>query len=1138
MSSPSAPSDAESDRPAAMPVQRLLDEFTQCCSAVNIDSATRADAWKLLNNTYAHDAIENQSFNFMDAIMCSLYVSGFHRSLTTISGNVVRSNGISPSQLARAANTSIKHFLEVLEVFVSDAHCAEEVVQHARLITTKFGTVSLIFQKYERVFWAIFKAEPADPRSPKSAPHSHTSVHSGQNQPPATALLFKLAWFLFISVKAKCLGSASDNLVDSVKFLECCLRLLLANAPYELRRPELERELPDISDAGLRAFIAAELGSAAGDNEDHQWRRTVLKLFQDMPQLVEVPIPRSPSTSMSSRSSVAAGSPASAAGAPRGDSTPRRSARALNLGDSSPSRQPGAVPMDIDGDNSNDSTSSVTSASHYRTRGVASAAAAPSASSDEYERLLSQFFCMTELSSRIKILSQHYDYWQKTSGEFDERMYIVDKARENANDSPGRVHHHQHHHTGPSSVLRPTTAARMLSFATSNNSTPMSMRTRARGDMFAVPSPAHASVTRGPGAGVPATPVRVSMERHNQLVRGAAAHARGAANGNHNSLVGSEVPATNVDSAVALVRNDEGLKDLCAYSPSSANLVSNLAARVERLGRLFVDKYTERTGTSADDSAQGHFGWSATRYLQCLKLIVSSERKREGVKFPDFVTYVMTKESFHLSLLACCIEISIKFGGPAETLLFPWVLTVFDIHAYDFFKVIEPVVRVCDGVFLGREVVKHLGRIEERIVDTLAWKTGSPLLEAVRAAQGMPHPEAVQADPSIAAAAGPLAFGATPVKSVVVDLTSSPRTGMATRSSSGSTTNASAAAAAAASIAATPRTERARSTYQAATPIMAVFESPRRSGVAAQAKFGTPTRPSTLAASSAMTPNHPTTNGGTFAAPSTPSRAKHSALHLFVRKVYALGYMRVSDLCEKLHLTAESKTRVWTVLTEAIQMEPLLLRDRTLDLLVICSAFIIAKVGQDKTTSFKTLLDFYKQQPNYQRSSYEGVLLTRADPVSGSHDTRGSIVKFYNEIFMPQLRPFASRFVPNGTEIPPASPIPLRIMSPSRRLVVPDASLYVTLSPRSRRAAEGPLPQASAKKVRTFAYEFGDSPTKHLEDINDSVRPRSGGLFGPSAASGLPLARAESEEVQSNGDGDDSHSDQVDRSNTDSTDMQ
>jgi len=89
----------------------------------------------------------------------------------------------------------------------------------------------------------------------------------------------------------------------------------------------------------------------------------------------------------------------------------------------------------------------------------------------------------------------------------------------------------------------------------------------------------------------------------------------------------------------------------------------------------------------------------------------------------DFST-LLGHHTFHLSLLGCAMEIVLYSFRVIEA-AFPAILSLFGLHAFDLCKVIESVIRY--ETTLPRPVVHHLIRIEEAIVESLAWTDSSPL---------------------------------------------------------------------------------------------------------------------------------------------------------------------------------------------------------------------------------------------------------------------------------------------------------------------------------------------------------------------------------------------------------------------------
>ena len=101
---------------------------------------------------------------------------------------------------------------------------------------------------------------------------------------------------------------------------------------------------------------------------------------------------------------------------------------------------------------------------------------------------------------------------------------------------------------------------------------------------------------------------------------------------------------------------------------------------------------------------------------------------------------LLEQDHFHRALFTCCLEIVIFSYNSQRT--FPWILDTFGLEPIHFYKVIEVIIRTEDH--LARDVVKHLQRIEEQILEARAWTSSSPLWPAIeRDPEGVPSCEEV-----------------------------------------------------------------------------------------------------------------------------------------------------------------------------------------------------------------------------------------------------------------------------------------------------------------------------------------------------------------------------------------------------------
>lgn len=169
----------------------------------------------------------------------------------------------------------------------------------------------------------------------------------------------------------------------------------------------------------------------------------------------------------------------------------------------------------------------------------------------------------------------------------------------------------------------------------------------------------------------------------------------------------------------------------CSINPEECILV-----RVKEMGETFCTFYA----MPSEDHPGSHIEFAKKRlslgenlYFKTLEDIMILERKRLPPK--SDCSNMLDIDAFHRSLFACCLEIVIFSYNSQRS--FPWVLQIFNLHPFYFYKVIELIIRAEDG--LSRDVVKHLNHIEEQILENLAWKSESLLWNAIKTS-GLPVP--------------------------------------------------------------------------------------------------------------------------------------------------------------------------------------------------------------------------------------------------------------------------------------------------------------------------------------------------------------------------------------------------------------
>ncbi|KAF7697086.1 retinoblastoma-associated protein [Silurus meridionalis] len=351
----------------------------------------------------------------------------------------------------------------------------------------------------------------------------------------------------------------------------------------------------------------------------------------------------------------------------------------------------------------------------------------------------------------------------------------------------------------------------------------------------------------------------------------------------------------------------------CTVDPSE-----DITKRVDRLTQLFCQKFAQAVGQRCEGLGKKRFTLGVQLYYKVMESMLKSEEKRLSVQ--NFST-LLNNDAFHSSLLACALEVvlatyvgySLKNGGsesPEMNLCFPWILDVFQLHAFDFYKVIESFIKA--EPTLKHEMVEHLGRCEQQIMESIAWKSGSLLFELLRLSREDGSGE--QAEPP-ATLNQPLQHNHT-----AADLYLSP----------------------------------VRPSRRVAPP------PPPPAAAAAAAAVAEADIP-------ALPPSHPP-------APGTRQHRSNS-LSLFYKKLYRMAYLRLKMLFSQL-LTShpELEVIIWTLLQHTLQNEYELMKDRHLDQLMMSAMYAICKV-KNVDLRFKTIVTAYKELPNTNQETFKRVLI-------------------------------------------------------------------------------------------------------------------------------------------------------------------
>uniref|UniRef100_A0A674ARK4 Retinoblastoma-like 1 (p107) n=1 Tax=Salmo trutta TaxID=8032 RepID=A0A674ARK4_SALTR len=519
------------------------------------------------------------------------------------------------------------------------------------------------------------------------------------------------------------------------------------------------------------------------------------------------------------------------------------------------------------------------------------------------------------------------------------------------------------------------------------------------------------------------------------------------------------------------------------FKSCSRDPIVAILGRVKTLGETFKQHYTK----DSEELPGSHMG-----------------------EIPD--THVLLEQDiFHCSLMACCLEVVLFAYSSQRT--FPWIISIFKLRPFYFFKVIEVFIRSEEG--LSRDMVKHLNSIEEQVLECRAWTADSVLWEALEQAHNkVPTVEEVNFPSSFDtgnSSAGPSHLPLVALSPIihprirefrtglssthippsplsVHDRYSSPAAGSAKRRLFGddSSSQAQQSPSLAKRLMFTPG-----GTLKIDTPT--ILNMTTANGIKndlggitliqVQTR-GEPGSPITAQVLLTASPSRPIPAPQAQPDPQQSRPRRTGSLALFFRKVYHLASVRLRDLCVRLDISAELRGKIWTCFEHSIVQCPELMKDRHLDQLLLCAIYIISKITKDGHT-FQDIMKCYRSQPqasSHVSNPHKADQSSRAEALVQGEE-RGDLIQFYNSVYVLKIKGFAIRYaapsMDNRMEAPPLSPFPsMRAQPLSPRRISQRHSIYV--SPHKNGSCLTPN--------SAYTYKINGSPSKELTDINRMIR--------------------------------------------------
>ncbi|XP_058788567.1 retinoblastoma-like protein 1 isoform X2 [Phymastichus coffea] len=516
------------------------------------------------------------------------------------------------------------------------------------------------------------------------------------------------------------------------------------------------------------------------------------------------------------------------------------------------------------------------------------------------------------------------------------------------------------------------------------------------------------------------------------------------------------------------------------FTNSSFDTKTFVEAKVQKFAQLFCDAYSPPV---PDNENLLNFGYKRAQSAQALfykmlELVLADEM----MKKPNFdVSTLLKNNKFLQCLYACCCEI-VLYSYQNRDKSFPWILLTLNLEAYHFYKVIEVIVKVAVDQ-LTRDTVKHLNRIEEIILESLAWKSSSPLWEALENCEvDVPSYEEV-ALPGTFDLIDPNTPGQPVLRKIALDRNSQsdvPQSPVSSASERFQSPNITAAA-------------KKRLFTDSKSGSQSVLK-----GQNLMAKLMEIDQPN-------LTKSNEICNGTAVNRDRSKPR-RTGSLALFFRKFYHLTIARMQTLCNSLKIAEHDlKRKIWTIFEYSIKDKTNLMKDRHLDQILMCAVYVVCKLVKIQANSFTEIMKCYRLQPQAESHIYRSVFIriatnqvdlensnsNNSNPpptpsgmaatsfVYGSEE-RGDLIKFYNEIYVPEVQDFAKRLGLNDNNSNlTLSPLPRysSIASPSPVRRVTNSVMTRVLDPKE--IAATPAPQ--------LQYCFNRSPAKDLDTINRMI---------------------------------------------------
>ncbi|NWW71246.1 RBL1 protein, partial [Climacteris rufus] len=155
-------------------------------------------------------------------LACALYVACRRSRVPTVGSSPMEGNGVSLTRILRSARLSLIQFFSKMKKWMDMSNLPQEFRERVERLERNFEVSTVIFKKFEPIFFAIFQNSYEETSKPQRS-------RKQRRMPCSVKDLFNFCWTLFVYTKGN-FRMIGDDLVNSYHLLLCCLDLIFANA--------------------------------------------------------------------------------------------------------------------------------------------------------------------------------------------------------------------------------------------------------------------------------------------------------------------------------------------------------------------------------------------------------------------------------------------------------------------------------------------------------------------------------------------------------------------------------------------------------------------------------------------------------------------------------------------------------------------------------------------------------------------------------------------------------------------------------------------------------------------------------------------------------------------------------------------